>query len=118
MALVGLVIYLKRRRSKMIKENMRISSLVSKVLEHLANQEIQHYNDPVTYPQLYIPSAHLRDMLLPDIHDPVRRTMLWSRVARIIENNSNIRCQVREIKGEPHRIWEWVGTAGKQFATR
>lgn len=72
-------------------------------------QEHYHYVDPVQFPYEGIPVVHLRDLLLSEEHSAKRRQYLWERVRRIVETNSNVRARMMEVKGEPHRVWEWVG---------
>lgn len=38
-----------------------------------------------------------------------RRHYLWNHVRKIVESNSNVRTLSAEVRGEPHRCWEWVG---------
>jgi hypothetical protein len=50
----------------------------------------------------------LRDALF--MNAPVRdKTRLWPQVCAAIALNSNVRESVMSIKGEQHRVWEWIG---------
>lgn len=73
--------------------------------------------DPAQHPHAAVSIAHLRDLLLRDIHDLTRRQRIWMRVQRIIERNSNVRTSVQELRGEQTRTWTWVGTVIPHAAT-
>ena len=89
-----------------------ISSLVKNVLERLSEQAHLYYMDPILYEDLYVPQTHLRDALLIDIHSAVRRQDLWENVSAIVDKNANVRVSSQEVRGEMHRVWEWVGASG------
>jgi len=38
------------------------------------------------------------------------RNRLWPLVVKAIGRNSNVRESVMAIKGDQHRVWEWVGS--------
>ncbi|KAK9702920.1 inner nuclear membrane protein enriched at telomere/subtelomere region [Basidiobolus ranarum] len=90
-------------------EKELIRDLVQRVLLRLAEQENLHYVDPVQYPSGAVSAVQLRDVLLRSMHNHIRRKYIWDKVRKVVETNSNIRSGVTEIRGEPHRVWEWVG---------
>ncbi|KAG0046746.1 inner nuclear membrane protein enriched at telomere/subtelomere region [Gryganskiella cystojenkinii] len=109
-AAAGLVVknYITRRR----KASRVINGLVQNVLTKLSDQAHYYYVDPVIYPEPYLPQMHLRDVLLADVHSPSQRQEIWDNVSAAVERNSNVRTSSQEYRGEPHRVWEWVGASG------
>ncbi|KAI8356429.1 Man1-Src1p-C-terminal domain-containing protein [Mortierella sp. GBAus27b] len=94
------------------KQSRIINGLVQNVLTKLADQAHYHYVDPLSYPDPFLPQLHLRDALLPDIHSNVRRQEIWEKVEQIVDRNANVRVSSQEVRGEPYRVWEWVGPSG------
>ncbi|ORX89181.1 hypothetical protein K493DRAFT_305969 [Basidiobolus meristosporus CBS 931.73] len=109
--IVGLIWYIRHRYQDYANETKLAAELVDTVLNRLVDQEHYHYVDPVQHPTNVLSVSHLRDFLLSTEHNHVRRQRIWEKVRRIVEANSNVRAGKMEIKGEPHRVWEWVGTA-------
>ncbi|KAK3819458.1 MAG: Man1-Src1p-C-terminal domain-containing protein [Linnemannia gamsii] len=111
---VGLVgaaavhVHIIRRR----KETRIVNGLVQNVLTKLSDQAHFYYVDRVLYPESYLPELHLRDVLLADVHSPARRQEIWNKVEAVVERNSNVRASSQEVRGELHRVWEWVGSTG------
>ncbi|CAE6432638.1 unnamed protein product [Rhizoctonia solani] len=91
------------------RESRRIAELAAIALDLVRNQEIAHHTDPVRSPHAYVSSLHLRDMVLQEEHNVHTRMRLWSRVAKIVEGNANIRANVEEVAGDETRVWRWVG---------
>ncbi|KAG0312752.1 inner nuclear membrane protein enriched at telomere/subtelomere region [Dissophora globulifera] len=94
------------------KEGRVINGLVQNVLAKLSDQAHYYYVDPVVYPDPFLPQTHLRDALLADVHSAVRRQEIWDKVQAIVERNSNVRTSSQEVRGELHKVWEWVGPSG------
>ncbi|KAF9103026.1 inner nuclear membrane protein enriched at telomere/subtelomere region [Mortierella sp. GBA35] len=95
------------------REEVRIvQELVEQVLSKLSEQVHYYYIDPVIYPELFVPQIHLRDALLTDIHSHVRRQEIWEKVSLIVDRNANVRVSAQEVRGEIHRVWEWIGASG------
>ncbi|KAJ2343846.1 inner nuclear membrane protein enriched at telomere/subtelomere region, partial [Coemansia erecta] len=98
-------------------------ALVGSALERLQRQARRHYMDPALSPSPAIPSLQLRDLLLlasgtppgstTDVtqayFDPRARSSVWERVRRVVERNANVRCRTTAVRGEPMRVWEWIG---------
>ncbi|KAJ1935056.1 inner nuclear membrane protein enriched at telomere/subtelomere region, partial [Kickxella alabastrina] len=42
-------------------------------------------------------------------YDPRARASVWERVRRVVERNANVRCRTTAVRGEPMRVWEWIG---------
>lgn len=97
-------------------ESRRVGDLVQVALDALRNQEIEHHTDPVTVPQPYLSSLHLRDLILRDEHSiPVRRR-LWDKVEKVVEGNTNVRASMEELAGgDEGRVWRWVGGAQRKI---
>lgn len=81
----------------------KVKKLVHIALSQLAVNAINHPQRPD------IAVAHLRDQVLQDEFSPKMRKHLWDGVAKVVEQNSNIRAGEREIQGEPMRVWTWIG---------
>ncbi|KAF9359925.1 inner nuclear membrane protein enriched at telomere/subtelomere region [Mortierella sp. AD094] len=94
------------------EEERVIHSLVDNVLSKLADQSHYHYLDPVLCLDPYLPQIHLRDALLTNVQTPARRQELWDKVSAIVDRNANVRVSAQEVRGEIHRVWEWVGASG------
>ncbi|KAF9185251.1 inner nuclear membrane protein enriched at telomere/subtelomere region [Haplosporangium sp. Z 11] len=105
---LGIRAYITRRR----RDAKTISGLVQNVLTKLSDQAHYHYIDPVVYSEPFLPQTHLRDALLLNIHTAARRQAIWDKVQDIVERNSNVRTSSQEVRGELHKVWEWVGTSG------
>lgn len=88
-----------------------MAELAGIALDLVRNQEIQHHTDPVRTPYAYVSSLHLRDMVLQEEHNVRERVRLWTKVARIVEGNANVRANVEEVAGDETRVWRWVGAA-------
>ncbi|KAH7043661.1 Man1-Src1p-C-terminal domain-containing protein [Linnemannia elongata] len=101
-------VHIARRR----KETRIVNGLVQNVLIKLSDQAHYYYVDRVLYPEPYLPEYHLRDVLLADVHSPARRQEIWNKVEAVVERNSNVRATSEEVRGELHRVWEWVGATG------
>ncbi|KAK4574221.1 inner nuclear membrane protein enriched at telomere/subtelomere region [Recurvomyces mirabilis] len=87
--------------------------LASRALELLSQQAALHAYDPDSYGENYMSVAQLRDDVLRDEFSASRRKILWERVQRKVEGNSNVRPMVREGRtGDVGRVWEWVGAVG------
>ncbi|KAG0020221.1 inner nuclear membrane protein enriched at telomere/subtelomere region [Entomortierella chlamydospora] len=94
------------------EEERVIHSLVNNVLNKLADQSHYHYIDPVLCLDPYLPQIHLRDALLTNVQTPARRQELWDKVSAIVDRNANVRVSAQEVRGEIHRVWEWIGASG------
>ncbi|GJJ74127.1 hypothetical protein EMPS_06485 [Entomortierella parvispora] len=100
--------YITRRH----KETRVINGLVQNVLTKLSDQAHYYYVDPVIYPEPFLPQLHLRDVLLANVHSTAQRQEIWDNVVAAVERNSNVRTSTQEVRGEVHRVWEWVGASG------
>lgn len=60
--------------------------------------------------EAWISASQLRDDVLRSEFSTKKRQKVWAKVARKVEDNSNVRSAVRESRsGEVSRVWEWVG---------
>ncbi|KAJ2160614.1 hypothetical protein GGF46_002107 [Coemansia sp. RSA 552] len=120
-----------RRLTAHRAEVQAADALVASALARLKRQARRHYVDPALSPSPAIPSLQLRDLLLlssssaastpgamspvrgptpqPAYYDPRARTSVWERVRRVVERNANVRCRTTAVRGEPMRVWEWIG---------
>lgn len=57
----------------------------------------------------FLSVTQLRDNLLREEDNAVRRKALWSKVSRLTESNTNVRTRQAKVQGEWARVWEWVG---------
>lgn len=48
-------------------------------------------------------------MILQEEHNVHERMRLWTKVAKIVEGNANIRANIEEVAGDETRVWRWVG---------
>lgn len=89
------------------RQQRRVEELVQAVLQILAEQDALNRRDPT------IPSSisihQIRDALFFKC-SARQRTILWPAVCQAIGRNSNVRETVMSIKGEQHRVWEWIGS--------
>ncbi|KIJ17374.1 hypothetical protein PAXINDRAFT_10214 [Paxillus involutus ATCC 200175] len=105
---------LRHSRAQRKIESKRVAELVQIALDTLRNQELAHHTDPVTAPHPYLSSLQLRDLILQDEHSISARSKLWDQVERVVEGNANVRVNLEEVQGgDEHRVWRWVGTAGR-----
>ncbi|KAI9501439.1 inner nuclear membrane protein enriched at telomere/subtelomere region [Coemansia spiralis] len=87
-------------------ERASADSLVVGALMRLKRQARRHYLDPALSPSPVIPSAQLRDLLT--LAGPVAPGV-WDRAKKAVEKNANVRCRTTAVRGEPMRVWEWIG---------
>ncbi|EST09833.1 HeH/LEM domain protein [Kalmanozyma brasiliensis GHG001] len=104
--------YLRRRLATSRAESVKVTLLVQTALEKLQEQEYLHGRDPVLYPDDFIPLSHLRDHVLAEEHHAGTRNRLWKKVAKVVEENSNVRVRQAQKKGEWLRVWQWIGMEG------
>ncbi|KAJ2910640.1 inner nuclear membrane protein enriched at telomere/subtelomere region [Coemansia aciculifera] len=112
-------------------ERRAADALVGSALRRLKRQARRHYVDPALSPSPAIPSLQLRDLLLlsggggdtpPELmgggsaahphaayYDPRARAGVWERVRAVVERSANVRCRTTAVRGEPMRVWEWIG---------
>ncbi|KAJ2816212.1 inner nuclear membrane protein enriched at telomere/subtelomere region, partial [Coemansia furcata] len=130
LAVVALVV--SRRVAARRAERRAADVLVGAALRRLKRQARRHYLDPALSPAPGIPSLQLRDLLLlagggagpgsqpetpedggasaPAVYyDPRARAGVWDRVRAVVERSANVRCRTTAVRGEPMRVWEWIG---------
>lgn len=99
--------YLLVRRVRMARLRHRHVALqVQQVYEHLQLQAARH---AAGEGPREVPATHLRDELLHTDPNARARRQQWARVARVVEQNANVRTRQMEWHGEWQRVWEWVG---------
>lgn len=90
------------------RKKARIEELVTQTMEKLKFQKIKSMSDPKE--NAYLSIVQLRDIFLSDIVDLKYKNQLWSEVVKYLEhNNSNIKSNLTEIRGEIMKCWEWIG---------
>ncbi|KAJ2028043.1 inner nuclear membrane protein enriched at telomere/subtelomere region [Coemansia sp. S610] len=125
-------LFVSRRIAARRAERRAADVLVGSALRRLKRQARRHYLDPALSPSPAIPSLQLRDLLLlagggagpgslPDTpegegsgqatvyYDPRARAGVWDRVRAVVERSANVRCRTTAVRGEPMRVWEWIG---------
>ncbi|PWN47573.1 hypothetical protein IE53DRAFT_243505 [Violaceomyces palustris] len=108
--------YLRARYQRNQSEKQRVSQLVQLALERLQEQEYSHAVDPITTPEPFLPTSHLRDHVLRTEESSRTRKRLWNKVSAIVEENSNVRTRQAQSRGEWLRVWEWVGVVGSSMS--
>ncbi|CAI4047768.1 hypothetical protein SKDZ_13G1000 [Saccharomyces kudriavzevii ZP591] len=90
------------------RKKAKIEELVTQTMEKLKFQKIKSMSDPEK--NAYLSIVQLRDIFLSDVVDLKYKNHLWSQVVRYLEhNNSNIKSNLVEIRGEIMKCWEWIG---------
>lgn len=102
--LLSITAYLKWKWSR--AEAKQVEELVQTVLQCLAEQDALNRRDPTRPSTLSVPQ--LRDALFMNAKAG-EKARLWPRVCATIATNSNVRESVMSMKGEQHRVWEWIG---------
>lgn len=101
------LMYLLVRSMRMARLRHRhVAQQVQQVYEHLQLQAARH---AAGEGPREVPATHLRDELLHADPDARARRQQWARVARVVEQNANVRTRQVEWHGEWQRVWEWVG---------
>lgn len=106
--LVVAILYARLKIIQSSKRHSMASNLGEAVLVKLVEQEYLNRSDPMTYPST-VPVNQLRDALLVDVPSDSEKRRIWANVSSLIHRNSNVRESVTTIKGEQHRVWEWIG---------
>ena len=109
LGLIALAAYVRAYIKNWSSDKARIPSLVSMTLDRVATQAALHAQGAI--PEAFVSVGQMRDDVLRDEFSPQRRDRLWKKVQAIVENNANIRSNVREGRnGEVSRVWEWIGS--------
>ena len=82
--------------------NNLAAPLSRSILRRLAAHRRDYPDNP------YLSITHLRDELLESL-PATQRSLVWNRVKKLVEGNSNVRAGGGEVRGDFHRTWEWVG---------
>ncbi len=113
-ALLGFYVHATRNYRRKRREAARVRELVQIALQRLQEQEYEHAVRPALNPEPFLATAQLRDHVLAAEQSTKARKRLWSKVARIVEENANVRTRQAQRRGEWARVWEWIGGgAGK-----
>nr|XP_023018775.1 inner nuclear membrane protein Man1 [Leptinotarsa decemlineata] len=87
------------------KQKDEIGFMVEKIIDILQSSCGEEGGDP------FLVINHVRDMILP-IVDRQKKEKTWAKAVQFInENESRVRTEVQEVKGEPFEVWRWIGSA-------
>lgn len=95
------------KRMKRIQRDRMVADLVRKVLHILAEQDHLNRKDPTIPSSISVPQ--IRDALFMKSALSYRDS-LWPLVCRAIDRHSAVRESAMTMKGEQHRVWEWIGS--------
>ncbi|RKP33132.1 inner nuclear membrane protein MAN1, partial [Dimargaris cristalligena] len=113
MVALAVGLFIRARYRRYIRESQLVAELVEASFQRLVQQEHLHCIDPVQHPSNALSVTQLRDVLVtPQFATGAgARHRLWEQVRKRVEHNANVRVRMTQVKGEPHRVWEWIGTA-------
>lgn len=90
------------------KRKAKIEGLITQTMEKLKSQKVKSMSG--SEENAYLSVVQLRDIFLSDIVDLKYKNQLWSHVVKFLEhNNSNIKSNLTEIRGDIMKCWEWIG---------
>ncbi|CAI4049208.1 hypothetical protein SUVZ_13G1040 [Saccharomyces uvarum] len=90
------------------KRKAIIEGLITQTMEKLKSQKVKSMSG--SEENAYLSVVQLRDIFLSDIVDLKYKNQLWSQVVKFLEhNNSNIKSNLTEIRGDIMKCWEWIG---------
>lgn len=90
------------------KRKAKIEGLITQTTEKLKAQKLKSMSS--SEENAYLSVVQLRDIFLSDIVDLKYKNQLWSQVVKFLEhNNSNIKSNLTEIRGDIMKCWEWIG---------
>ncbi|KOG97315.1 Src1p [Saccharomyces eubayanus] len=90
------------------KRKAKIEGLITQTMEKLKAQKLKSMSS--SEENAYLSVVQLRDIFLSDIVDLKYKNQLWSQVVKFLEhNNSNIKSNLTEIRGDIMKCWEWIG---------
>lgn len=95
------------KRMKRLQRDRMVADLVRKVLHILAEQDHLNRRDPTIPSSISVPQ--IRDALFMKSALSYRDS-LWPLVCRTIDRHSAVRESAMTMKGEQHRVWEWIGS--------
>ncbi|KAI9296495.1 hypothetical protein K502DRAFT_340893 [Neoconidiobolus thromboides FSU 785] len=108
--LMAALIYFYYKYQIYCNEKMKVNQLYHQVIQELIDRDHLSLQNPSKYPENSIGINLLRDHLLTmEYKDINQRQYIWNQVCQLIENNSNIRKYQKDIKGDDHHVWEWIG---------
>jgi hypothetical protein len=96
--------------------------MIQQVFAKLQQQHQQVNRERQQFSMQTIPSPtlsinQLRDTLMIGVGnssltlDQPTKKAIWDNVYKIVSSNSNVREYVSTIRGEQHKVWEWIGIA-------
>ncbi|WFD21886.1 hypothetical protein MEQU1_000545 [Malassezia equina] len=96
-----------QRRQRRRKQERQVAFYAREVFQRLQTQAAQAERDSTPRE---IPVLHLRDTVLESEARPAVRQRLWAPVARVVQQNANVRSRQAQWHGEWQHVWEWMGT--------
>ena len=105
----ALLTYIRGYISTLRSDRSRVPGLVAMTLDRVATQAALHAQG--SSPEPFVSVSQMRDDVLREEFSAKRRDRLWKKVQAVVENNANVRANVREGRlGEIGRTWEWIGS--------
>lgn len=96
--------YLKRKFQNTINSKKKVNALYEEVINKLKKNKVFNNDQP------YLSVVQLRDTLLADEVNLVKRNKIWNKVIRKIESdNTNVTSKLLEVHGEIMKCLEWIG---------
>ncbi|KAJ1653002.1 inner nuclear membrane protein enriched at telomere/subtelomere region [Dispira simplex] len=119
LVILTVILFIRARYRRYKREAHYVQELVQASIQRLVQQEHLHIVDPKQHPSNALSVTQLRDVLVTSRYasGPTSRNRLWERVRKHVEHNSNVRVRMTQVKGEPHRVWEWIGATQPFIAT-
>ncbi|KAJ1960703.1 inner nuclear membrane protein enriched at telomere/subtelomere region [Dispira parvispora] len=119
LVILTVILFIRARYRRYKREAHHVQELVQASIQRLVQQEHLHIVDPKQHPSNALSVTQLRDVLVTSRYasGPASRNRLWERVRKHVEHNSNVRVRMTQVKGEPHRVWEWIGATQPFIAT-
>lgn len=126
--LLALAVYWKC--SRLLSRKKSIARLADQMIQQVfaklqiqhqqANRDRQRFSMQTTPPPT-LSINQLRDTLMIGAGnstlslDQSTKKAIWDNVYKIVSSNSNVREYVSTIRGEQHKVWEWIGISAGQM---
>nr|CAH7749777.1 unnamed protein product [Callosobruchus chinensis] len=109
-ALYGSKWIYKRYKRYEHRQRMELTNMVERILELLQQARVSD-GGTEDGEHSFVVINHVRDMILP-VTDRKSKEKLWQKAIQFInENESRVRTEVQEVKGEPFEVWRWIGSS-------
>lgn len=111
------VAWLRHRLAATAQARVKVHHLVQVSLDRLIEAARQNMLYPNFHPNPWLATTQLRDEVLSGEYNVVQRKRLWGKVARIVEENTNVRTRQAKMAGDWVKAWEWIGTIPTAFSS-